>query len=152
MARRPAGCVSDLSAANASAFNRVELNPATGVPIHVTEIGISMNAAPNSTAAPIEFNLKRTSTVGTGTSFTPDKVYRETVTALNTTALVENSADGTIIGNPLHRWFVPVVSGIIWVAAPGREPDAQPADFIGVQNVSALGTGINAAVYVIFEE
>ena len=152
MARRPAGIVSDLSAANATAFNRVELNPATGLPIHVREIGISMNAAPNSTLVPVEFNLKRTSTTGTGTASTPEKIYRETVTAINTTAIVENSADGTIIGVPLHRWFVPVVSGMIWVAAPGREPDAQPADFIGVQNVAALGSAINAATYMVFEE
>ena len=150
MAMHSAGIVSDLSAANATTFNRVELNP-VGV-IRVTEIGISMNAAPNSTLAPVEFNLKRTSTVGTGTAFTPDKITRDLSAALGTTSLVENSADGTIIGNPLHRWFVPVVSGLIWVAAPNREPDAQAADFIGVQNVSALGASINSTVYMVFEE
>ena len=154
MARRPAGIVSDLSAANASALTRIELDPATGLPIHCTEIGISMNAAPNSTLVPVEFNFKRTSTAATTkTAQTPDKIFRETVTALNTTASVEvTGSEGTIIGNPLHRWFVPVVSGMIWVAAPGREPDAQPADFIAVQNVSALGASINATTYMVFEE
>ena len=154
MARRPAGIVSDLSAANATALSRIELDPATGLPIHVTEIGISMNAAPNSTLVPVEFNLKRTSTAATTkTAFTPDKIYRETVTALNTTSSVEvTGSEGTIIGNPLHRWFVPVVSGLIWVAAPGSEPDAQPGDFMALQNIAALGASINAACYMVFEE
>lgn len=149
MSLHPAGIVSDLSAANASAFNRIELNP-VGV-IHVTEIGISMNAAPNSTLVPVEFNLKRTTTVGTGAAGTVVKVRKDLTAALGTTALVENTADGTL-ADVLHRWFVPVVSGVIWVAAPNREPDCQAAEFIGVQNVASLGASINAACYMIFEE
>ena len=149
MPLHPAGIVSDLSAANASAFNRVELNP-TGV-IQCTEIGISMNAAPNSTLVPVEFNLKRTTTVGTGTAGTVVKVRKDLTAPLGTTALVENSADGTL-ADVLHRWFVPVVSGLIWVAAPNREPDVQAAEFLGIQNVAALGASINAACYMVFEE
>jgi hypothetical protein len=148
MAIHPAGIVSDLSVANASAFNRIELNPVTV--IHVTEIGISMNAAPNSTLVPVEFNLRRTSLVGTGTAGTIVKIDSSTG-ALGTTALVENSADGTA-GDFLHRWFVPVVSGMIWVAAPNREPDCTAALFIGVLNVALLGASINATTYMVFEE
>jgi len=152
MARRQAGIVSDLSAANASALTRVELDPAGT--IHVTEIGVSMNGAPNSTLVPVEFNLKRTSTgATTKTSQTPDKIYRDTSAALATAASVEvTGSEGSIIGNPLHRWFVPVVSGMIWVAAPGREPDILAADFAALQNVAALGASINAACYMVFEE
>lgn len=149
MALHPAGIVSDLSAANASAFNRVELNPTTV--IQITELGISMNAAPNSTLVPVEFNLKRTSTAGTGSAGTVVKVRKDLSAALATSALVENSADGTL-ADVLHRWFVPVVSGLIWVAAPGREPDVQAAEFMGIQNVAALGASINAACYMVFEE
>ncbi len=149
MALHPAGIVSDLSAANASAFNRIELNP-TGV-ILITEVGISMNAAPNSTLVPVEFNLKRTTTVGTGTAATIVKIRKDLTASLGTTGLVENSADGTL-ADVLQRWFVPVVSGIIWVAAPNREPDCQAAEFMGIQNVAALGTSINAACYMVFEE
>lgn len=148
MAIHPAGIVSDLSAANATVFNRIELNPVTI--IHATEIGISMNAAPNSTLVPVEFNLRRTSTAGTGTAGTVVKVDSASG-PLGTTALVENSADGTP-GDFLHRWFVPVVSGVIWVASPNREPDCTAALFLGVLNVSALGASISAATYVIFEE
>lgn len=151
MAMRPVGIVSDQSAANATAFNRVELNPATGIAIQVTEIGISMNGAPNSTLVPPSFVAKRTSTVGTGAAGTVVKMNDELVTGLQTTALVENTADGTL-QDALHRWFVPVVSGMVWVAAPGREMDCQPADFIGIQNEAALGAAINANVYVVFEE
>ena len=148
MAIHPAGIVSDLSAANATAFNRIELNPT--IVIHATEIGISMNAAPNSTLVPVEFNLRRTSTVGTGAAGTVVKVDSQS-NALVTTALVENTADGTA-GDFLHRWFVPVVSGLIWVAAPNREPDCTAALFLGLLNVAALGASINAATYIVFEE
>ncbi|MCI0349064.1 MAG: hypothetical protein L0Z53_06525 [Acidobacteriales bacterium] len=149
MPLHPAGIVSDLSAANASAFNRIELNPTTV--IQLTEAGISMNAAPNSTLVPVEFNLKRTTTVGTGAAGTVVKIRKDLSAALATTALVENTADGTL-ADVLHRWFVPVVSGLIWVAAPNREPDVQAAEFLGIQNVAALGASINAACYLCFEE
>lgn len=149
MALHPAGIVSDLSAANASAFNRIELNP-TEV-IQATEIGISMNAAPNSTLVPVEFNLKRTTTVGTGAAATVVKLRKDLTEALSTTGLVENTADGTL-ADVLQRWFVPVVSGLIWVAAPNREVDVQAAEFLGLQNVAALGASINAACYMVWEE
>jgi len=148
VAIHPAGIVSDLSAANATAFNRIELNPTTV--IFVTEIGISMNGAPNSTLVPVEFNLRRTSTAGTGAAGTVVKVSSNSTT-LVTTALVENTADGTA-GDFLHRWFVPVVSGVIWVAAPNREPDCTAALFMGLLNVAALGASINAACYCVWEE
>lgn len=149
MALHPAGIVSDQSAAAATAFNRIELNP-VGV-IQATEIGISMNAAPNSTAVPVSFALKRTSVVGTGAAGTVVKLRKDLTAALGTTALVENTADGTLV-DTLHRWFVPVVSGLIWVAAPNREPDCQAAEFLGVQNLTALPAAINAEVYIVFEE
>lgn len=148
MALHTAGIVSDLSAANATAFNRIEINPV--VLIHCTEIGISMNAAPNSTLVPVEFNLKRTTTVGTGAAGTVVEIHSQG-TAPQATALVENTADGTL-GAVLHRWFVPVVSGVIWVAAPNREPDCIAAEFLGLQNVAALGASINAATYLVWEE
>lgn len=149
MAVRPVGLVSDLSAAAATAFNRIELNPT--VVIQATEIGISLNAAPNSTVVPAEFNVKRTSTVGTGAAGTVVAMQSDLATAPATTALVENTADGTLV-EVLHRLFVPNVSGVIWVAAPGREFDCAAAEFLGIQNVTTLGTGLNAACYIVFEE
>ena len=149
MTLHPAGIVSDLSGANASAFNRIELNPTTV--ILATEIGISMNAAPNSTLVPVEFNLKRTTAVGTGAAATIVKLRKDLTAALATTGLVENTVDGAL-ADVLHRWFVPVVSGLIWVAAPNREPDVQAAEFLGLQNVAALGAAINAATYMVWEE
>jgi len=149
MGIRAAGIVSDTSAAAATAFNRVELNP-TKV-IQVTEFGISMNAAPNSVLVPTSFRVKRTSTVGTGTGGTVVALQSDLTTAPTTTALVENSADGTLV-EELHKLYVPVVSGVIWVAAPGREFDCQAAEFLGIQNEAALGASINANVYVVWEE
>jgi hypothetical protein len=144
----PAGIVQDLSAANATAFNRIELN---GVAVQniVTEVGISMNGAPNSTLTPVQFQLQRMSTVGTGSAGTVVKLAGGYTPSM--TALVENSADGTLVDS-CHTWFVPVVSGVIWVAAPGREIDFTAAQFMGLKNIAALGASINAACYLVFEE
>ena len=149
MAHAPVGICSDLSAAAATVFNRIELNPVRN--IICTEFGISLNAAPNSTAVPIEFNVQRMSTVGTGAAGTVVKMSDDNSEALVTTALVENTADGTT-QDVMHRVFVPNVSGLIWVAAPGREFDCVAADFLAIQNVSALPTGINSAIYMVWEE
>jgi len=149
MARVRAGMVGDLSAAAATAFNRVELNPVDV--IDITEFGISQNGAPNSTLVPTEFTVQRMSTVGTGAAGTVVQLRTDQATALGTTALVENTADGTV-QDTLHRLFVPVVSGVIWVAAPGREFDCQAADFLGIKNTAALGTAIQSDIYIVFEE
>jgi hypothetical protein len=149
MALHPAGIVSDLSAAAAAAFHRIELNPIST--IHLTEVGISMNAAPNSVLVPVEFNLRRNTLVGTGAAGVVAEIH-SLGTAPGTTALVENTADGAGTITFLHRWFVPVVSGVIWVAAPNREPDCIAAEFMGLLNVTALGAAINAACYLVFEE
>lgn len=109
-----------------------------------------MNGAPNSVLVPVEFNLQRMSTVGTGAAGTVAKMH-DTGATPQATALVENTADGTL-QDSLHRWFVPVVSGMIWVAAPNREPDCAAADFLGLKNIAALGASINAACYMVFEE
>ena len=150
MALHPAGIVSDLSAANATVFNRIELNPTTVV-LQLTECGISMNAAPNSTLVPVEFNINRNSAVGTGAAGTVVKIRKDLTDGLDVTALVENTADGAL-ADTLHRFFVPVVSGLIWVAAPNRELDCQAAEFLGLLNVAALGASINAACYLVWEE
>lgn len=149
MSVRPVGIVSDLSAANATAFNRIELNP-TNV-IQITEFGISMNGAPNSTLVPVEFTVRRMTTVGTGSAGTVVPLNSNFTAALTTTALVENSADGTLSAE-LHRLFVPVVSGVIYVAAPGREFDCLAAQFLAIKNITALGASINADTYIVFEE
>ena len=149
MPYHPAGIVSDLSAAAATAFHRIELNPV--VLLHLTELGISMNAAPNSTVVPVEFNLNRNTLVGTGAAGTVIEIHTQG-TAPQATALVENTADGGGTITTLHRWFIPVVSGMIWVAAPNREPDCIAAEFIGILNVSALAASINAACYMVWEE
>ena len=150
MAVRPAGIGSDLSAAAAVAGNRVQIDP-VGIVIYCTELGISMNAAPNSTLVPVEYILTRRSTIGTGTAGTAVKIQKASSAALVSTVQVENTVDGTLV-DTLHRWFVPVVSGVIWVAAPNREPDCGAAEFIGVGNVTTLGASINATCYMVWEE
>ena len=150
MATRPVGMVSDLSDAAAPSEERIQLDPVSQM-IAITEFGISLNAAPNSTAAPIEWNIRRDSDIATGTGGTEVKVNDGHPDALNTTSLVECSADGSLI-EVLHRLFVPNVSGVIWVAAPGREFECIAAEFIAIDNVATLPTGVNAACYIVWEE
>ena len=110
-----------------------------------------MNAAPNSTLVPVEFDLKRTSAVGTGTAAAVVKIRKDLATALGATGLVNNSADGAL-ADILHRWMVPVVTGIIWVAAPNREPDVVIGTFLGLINATQPGASINVASYMVWEE
>ena len=100
---------------------------------------------------PNEFDITRLTTVGTGAAGTVVKLQKGLTAALTTTALVENTADGTL-ADTLHRWFVPVVSGLIWVAAPGREFDVSGTTFLGLLNPLALGASIKAATYLVWEE
>lgn len=144
-----AGIVSVESAAAATAFNRIELNP-TDV-IDICEIAISHDGPANNTDVPVRYRLRRTSTVGTGTAATPVKLRKDGAQALATTALKDNTADGTAVED-LHFFFVPIVSGILWVARPGLEFDCVAAEFLGLQNVSALPAGRKAATHIVFRE
>lgn len=146
---RPVGICSDLSVAAATAFHRIELNPTRT--IQVTEIGISMNAAPNSVLVAQEFCVERNSAAGTGSAGAITSLYSDVTTALTTTALVENSADGALVSQ-LHRWYVAVTSGIVWVAAPQHEVDCLAAQFISIKNQIALGAAISASCYMVWEE
>jgi len=154
MSVRRAGIINDVSADAASAFPRVELNPTTT--IQVTEFGISIDAAPDSTVAPVDWRVYRNTLVGTGVAAVVDdnlvKMQTDIATALVTTGLVELTAIGGGTVSNLHRLEVPNVSGVIWVAAPGREFDCIAAEFVGIQNEAALGTGLHASTYMVFEE
>ncbi len=148
MSIRPSGIVSDLTATGAGAFMRIELNPVANIVIN--ELGISMNAAPNSTDVPQEFLVRRNSAVSTGAAGTVVNLEDGGV-VLGTTALVDCTADGAV-QDELHRFFVPVVTGMIWVAAPGREFNCAAADFVGFRNELILATGVAATSYLVFEE
>ncbi|HEV8455338.1 MAG TPA: hypothetical protein VGQ24_10620 [Gemmatimonadales bacterium] len=154
---RPAGIVSFESAAAETARTTVALNPIAGVTIQVTEIGISCNAAPNSTAAPVRWAIKRTGTaLPTATSQTPEKLQSDLGGTLQTAGLVNVTVEGTLVGNRLHRWMVPNVSGMIWVAAPGREFDQTDGGSnvaaINLEHQDALPASVQAETYLVFEE
>ena len=154
MAVRPAGISSITSADNAGAFTRIELTPPSGRTIEVTEIGISHDAAPNSVDVPIVYNMERMSTAGTGgTATAPVELQSDLAQALDTTAAQNRTVNGTLV-ETLHRFAVPIVSGVIWVAAPGREFDivGTSTNTGGIRNLTALPTSDGATVYMVFEE
>lgn len=144
-----AGIVSDESAAAATAFNRIELNPTDT--INITEFAISHDGPANNTDVPVRYDLQRHTAVGTGAAATVNKINDDVTASLGTTGLVENTADGTL-ADTLHMLFVPIVSGIIWVARPGNEPDCKAAEFMGLKNQVALPSGRKAATHMVFAE
>jgi hypothetical protein len=157
MAVRPAGIVSFQSAATEGARTTVALNPINGVTVQLTEVGISGNAAPNDTTAPKSWAIKRTGTaLPTATAQTPEKMQSDLGGTLQTAGLVNATVEGTLIGTRLHRWYVPNVSGMIWVAAPGREIDQTDggANLLALclEHEAALSSGVQADSYMVFEE
>jgi len=156
MSARPAGIVSFQTNAAATAFPQIEIDAAANITIQVTEIGISQNGPPNATDTPPDWSLRRASAGGAGgTAITPAKMQADTTTTLQTTAKSHGGTPFTTQGtlqDQLHRWFVPIVTGMIWVAAPGREVDCEGADFIQLMNVAALPASRAANVYIVFEE
>jgi hypothetical protein len=141
--------VQAVSAAAATAFNRIELNPADV--ILLSEVGISHDGAANDTNNPVRYQVQRLSTVGTGSAGTVVKMSKDKSSSLGTTALINNTADGSL-SDAVHTWFVPIVAGIVWVAAPNQEVDCQAAEFLAVKNMAALPASRSAAVYVVFKE
>lgn len=152
MSYRMAAIISDTSAAAATAFPRLELDPVANRTIQVTEFGISHDAAANNTDKPVDYRIYRNTLVGIGAAGTEVKLTTALADAIQTTALVELTAIGGGTVTDLQKLFVPTVSGVIWVAAPGRELDCIPAEFIGIQNNAALPTGIIANTYMVWEE
>ena len=152
---RPVGILGFQTQAAATAFPQIELDPVDL--INIVELGISLNAAPNSILAPVSWVVQRQSTGGTGgTAQVVQPLIAGLSTALGTLAKTHQAgtpftADGTT-QDELHRFFVPNVSGMIWVAAPGREFDCEAADFMQLDLPVALGSGIQAETYFVFEE
>lgn len=152
MANRMAAIQSDTSAPAATAFPRLELDPVANRTIQVTEFGISHDAAANNTDKPVDYRVYRNTLVGTGAGGAPVKLVTAMADSVLTTALIELTAIGGGTVTDLHRLFVPTVSGVIWVAAPGREMDCIAAEFIGIQNNNALPSGVIGNTYIVWEE
>ncbi|KKN70759.1 hypothetical protein LCGC14_0427540 [marine sediment metagenome] len=145
------GIIKGISVAGGTAFNRVELAPAANRPVKIHQVSITLDGPPNSSVVGTQFDLQRMSTVGTGTPATIKPVREEDATALQSTGLVNNTADGTT-ADLLHGWFVPVIGGLIIPFDPDERPDCSPGNFMGVQNVAALDGSRKAATYMVFEE
>ncbi len=153
MAIRQAGLLGDQTDAAATAFPQLELNPAT--PVQVTEFGISLNAAPNSTDVPSEWVIQRMSAGGTGGAALTPQPLQEQLATITTTGKTHVGTPFTVDGtvqDELHRFYVPNVTGMIWVAAPGREFDCIAANFLQMDIPLPLATGVRANIYMVFEE
>jgi len=140
-----------ISAAGATAFNRVELNPASNRPVLIHQVSVTLDGPPNSAVVGTEFMLRRLSTVGTGAAAVIKAIREGHATAIQATGLKNNTADGTQT-DVLHEWFVPVVGGLIIPFAPDERPGCSPANFIALRNVTALDGSRKAATYMVFEE
>lgn len=154
MSVRPAGISGIQTAAAFAAQAIIELIALTGRTIQITEFGVSCNGAANDTQVPSEFSARRHTALGTGgTTVAPVALQDDLGTALDTTAR-QNVTGVATVGDTLHQFAVPNVSGMIWVAAPGREFSQVGSGTlsIGVGNIDTLQTAIQASVYMVFEE
>lgn len=124
---------------------------------YITEIGISHNGAANDTSVPPSWELVRSSASGSGGDAA--SALQPLLTHIYTTFSTDyDNSVATAAGTEhiLHHWYVPTVSGMIWVAAPGREIDVDsPAEnhgYVGLHNEAALPASISANNYIIVEE
>jgi hypothetical protein len=151
---RPAGIASIVTADAFGPQCVIELIAATGRTIQITEFGISHDGPANNTDDPASWSARRHTTLGTGgTTTAPVALQDDLGTALDTTSR-QNCTGGAAVGGTLHKLFVPIVSGVIWVAAPGREFSQVGSGTlsIGIGPIAALPTGIAANAWMVFEE
>ena len=150
MSTRPVGIVSINDQASVVASNLISLNP-TRV-IQIVEFGVSMNESPDGSSEPGRFEIRRLSTDGSvGGAATVVKMHDDFGAALTTTAREGDTTLGTV-QDTLHQFYAPTVSGMIWVAAPGREFDCGAADFLALTLQTTLGAGVDLSAYTVFEE
>jgi hypothetical protein len=135
-------------AASGTAISVLQINP--GNYAQVTEVGISHNAPANNTDDPVRYNMVRSVTTGgTFSAQTPVDLV-DGVVVLTTggdTATVEPTGDSV-----MHQWCVPTVSGMIWVAAPGREIGCAAANWIQLEQMDAATAAYESELYLVFEE
>lgn len=147
---RRIGSIHKEAAAAAPAFHRIELNPVSV--IELKEFGVISDEPPNSTIDAHPFELRRTSTVGSGGG--PGTVVPasdEQVTALTTTAIVDNTADGTPEAS-LLGFYLDMARGFVYPVDPHFPFDCSPANFLGLRNEIVMGGGIKVRTWMIFEE
>jgi hypothetical protein len=144
---RIAGMAKYDHAATIDAFQTLVIDPATRV--EVVEVGISHNGAANDTNTPGLYGIIRTTTAGTGTGGTVVNMHDGLVAPAST--VDENMTANGTGADVAHSWYVPTVSGMIWVAAPGREIDCIAAEWIGINVITAPSVVANTT-YIVWEE
>ena len=150
MGARAAGVISFTQSPSIAARSEVQVDPVV-VDCQIVEVGMSHNAPANNTDAPLAYRFKRTSTVGTKTTQAPVSLQSGRTTALSTLGNVDHTVEGSLV-EELHQFYVPTVSGLVWVAAPGREIDCIPAEFFSVERETATPAAFGAQTYLVFEE
>lgn len=151
MSIRIGGIVSHDHASVVDAFQTIELNPAST--IQITEFSVSHNAAANDTNTPALYQIIRSTTAGTGDALTATRIsaIMDIVGEPVTSGLQNCTANGTV-ADIMHSFYVPTVSGIIWVGAPGREFDCIAAEFIGINVATAPAATIANTTHMVWEE
>lgn len=151
MSVRPVGIINAVGTAVVVAQNVISLNPVNAVD-QCTEFGISMNDGPDSVQEAGNFSIRRLSADGSGgAAATIVPMQDDLAAGLTSTGRVNDTTLGTT-ADILHRLYVPVVSGVIWVAAPGREFDVKAAEFLVIRNEASLPAGVDLNAYLVWEE
>ena len=118
--------------------------------IKPTQLEISF-AGITAAAAPIEVQLLRQTTAGTGTAVTPVAMAGTTSGSIESTALEDHSAEPTA-GDILRKWFVHPQGGSLIYTVP--EPDKWETGEAGrlALRVITPGASVNCLATIEFEE
>lgn len=98
----------------------------------------------------LPFQLQRSSTDGTGTSRTPEKLMPGDA-AFGGTAVVDLSADTTISGLPLHRESVNVLNGFYWKPVPEERIWLAPSGRFVCRLETAPASSLTLTLTCVFE-
>jgi hypothetical protein len=96
----------------------------------------------------IEVGLKKVTTAGTKTGFTPIRLQGAAAAA---SAGTNNTVEGTS-GDLLMQWYVNYLSGLVYFPAPEERIILAPSERIALYLPSAPGAGITIDAFIVWGE
>jgi hypothetical protein len=117
--------------------------------VKIHEVLLTQDASETSEMLPVQ--LQRSSTDGTGTSTTPEKLEGSDA-AFGGTVVRALTADTTISGVPISRMAQNVLNGWHWLFTPEMRPVVAPSGRFVVRLDTAPTAALTLTLVVTFEE
>lgn len=129
---------------------QLQLLAPTNQKVKITEVSLSGQGISN-TELPLNVQLLRQTTAGTGTPSTEVKMDPDDGVTLQVVAVEDFTAEPTP-GDILVRWFVHPQAGIVWVPPPGTEVILPGAGRVGLRILDSPSTALDINSYIKWEE